>query len=288
MKHLICLLFLSLYGMVQAANEGTVYDSEILKSEILNEERKYAIYLPPDYDSSRRSYPVLYLLHPAGPRGTLPNQQAWINYGMLKSFMDQGIKNGEIAPMIVVTPDANYGANRVSYFNDPESQFNFEDFFFNEFIPYIEKTYHCRTESASRAIAGASMGGGAAFFYTLHHPDLFSVSCPLSAAIRGYEKDYLTKRYPGISEDQLIEWYKPYNVFELFKNMAGTIKPAVAWYIACGDDDALSANNVSLHAELKELGIPHEFRIEDGKHDWKFWRAVLPDVLRFVSSVFLK
>jgi enterochelin esterase-like enzyme len=29
-------------------------------------DRKYAIYLPPDYESSPRSYPFLYLLHGAG------------------------------------------------------------------------------------------------------------------------------------------------------------------------------------------------------------------------------
>lgn len=65
---------------------------------------------------------------------------------MLKTFMDRGIASGEVAPMIVVTPDANFGTRRVSYFNDPDNNFNFEDFFFKEFIPYIEKTYRCRTE----------------------------------------------------------------------------------------------------------------------------------------------
>lgn len=130
-----------------------------------------------------------------------------INYGMLKTFMDRGIASGEVAPMIVVTPDANFGTRRVSYFNDPDNNFNFENFFFKEFIPYIEKTYRCRTERGSRAVAGASMGGGAAFFYALHHPEMFSVSCPLSAAIRGYEKSYLTQRYPEMKEAELMEWY---------------------------------------------------------------------------------
>lgn len=288
MRSVVCFLLLLLCSMAQAQKEGTVSDCKTLKSEILKGERRYAIYLPPGYDSSDRSYPLLYLLHPAGPKGTLPNQQGWINYGMLKTFMDRGIASGEVAPMIVVTPDANFGTRRVSYFNDPDNNFNFEDFFFKEFIPYIEKTYRCRTERGSRAVAGASMGGGAAFFYALHHPEMFSVSCPLSAAIRGYEKSYLTQRYPEMKEPELMEWYKQYNVYELFRQMPEDQRNSVSWYIACGDDDALSVNNVLLHADLKKMNVPHEFRILDGKHDWVFWRSVLPDMLRFVSAAFLK
>ncbi|MDR3871557.1 MAG: alpha/beta hydrolase-fold protein [Phocaeicola sp.] len=288
MKKIFYLFVLLLCAKSIYAQEGFVYDNKTLKSEILNEERKYAIYLPPNYNSSERSYPVLYLLHPAGPKGTLPNQQGWINYGNLKYFMDNAIAKGEISPMIVVTPDANFGTKHVSYFNDPKNNFNFEDFFFKEFIPYIEKTYRCRTDRGSRAIAGASMGGGAAFFYTLHQPDLFSISCPLSAAIRGYEKDYIAQRYPNINESELMEWYKQYNVYELFKQFPDEKKSAIAWYIACGDDDALSINNVLLHADLKGMNIPHEFRIQNGLHDWKYWRSILPEVLRFISSNFSK
>lgn len=146
MKRIFYLFVLLLCAKSLYAQGGFAYDSKTLRSEILDDERKYAIYLPPDYNTSERSYPVLYLLHPAGPRGTVPNQQGWINYGNLKNFMDNAIAKGEITPMIIVTPDANFGTKRISYYNDPGNDFNFEEFFFKEFIPYIEKTYRCRTE----------------------------------------------------------------------------------------------------------------------------------------------
>lgn len=286
---LICFsLFFLLTKLVCAQTGGVVYDDKVLNSKILGGERKYAVYLPPSYNESQRSYPVLYLLHPAGPKGTIPNQEGWVNYGQLKQYMDNAIAKGEIAPMIVVTPDANFGTERISYFNDPKGTFEFEDYFFKEFIPYIEKTYRCRTDRDSRAIAGASMGGGATFFYALHHPEMFSVACPLSAAVREYDQNYLAQRYPNIKEQELIEWYKPYNVYELFKQVPDDKKNEVAWYIACGDDDALSPNNAQIHIELKELGIPHEFRMQNGKHDWEYWRAVMPETFEFVSSHFCK
>lgn len=261
-------LFLLFSQLICAQTGGFVYDEKVIDSKILKGERKYAIYLPPSYNESQRTYPILYLLHPAGPKGTIPNQQGWINYGQLKQYMDNAIAKGEIAPMIVVTPDANFGTKRISYFNDPEGDFNFEDFFFKEFLPHIEKTYRCRTDRESRAIAGASMGGGGAFFYALHRPDLFSASCPLSAAIREYDTNYLNSRYPNVKDQQLSEWYKQYNVYELFKQLPDDKKSAISWYITCGDDDALSSNNALLHVELNKVGVPHEFRIENGEHDW--------------------
>lgn len=188
-KFLYLFLFLLVGNWMFAQRASQVMDSQTLTSEILQGERKYAIYLPPDYSVSERSYPVLYLLHPAEPRGTVPNQQGWINYGNLKHYLD---------------------------------------------------------------------------------------------------KAYLAPRYPGVAEETLKEWYIPYNIYELVRQLPEERKGDVAWYISCGDDDALSVNNARLHGELKARGIAHEFRIADGRHDWKYWRSVLPDMLRFVSQHFVQ
>ena len=48
------------------AQAGKVYDNLSVPSKILKSERKFAIYLPPDYETSGRTYPVLYLLHGSG------------------------------------------------------------------------------------------------------------------------------------------------------------------------------------------------------------------------------
>ena len=58
------------------AQSGTVYDGLSMTSEILGGERKFAVYLPPDYETSTRSYPVLYLLHGSGD-----DQTGWIQFG---------------------------------------------------------------------------------------------------------------------------------------------------------------------------------------------------------------
>jgi enterochelin esterase-like enzyme len=273
---------------IEAQSQGTAYESKTLSSNILKMDRKFSIYLPAGYESSDRSYPVLYLLHPAGPANTIPNQQSWLYYGGLKQYLDRAIESGEIVPMIVVTPDANFGSKRISYFNDPEGDFNFEDFFFKEFIPYIEKNYRCRTEKDSKAIAGASLGGAAILQYVVHQPDKFSVACALSAAVRKYDSEYLKNKFPNVSDKVLIEWYKPYDVITYFENLPEKTESKTKWYISCGDDDHLSPNNALLHIAMKAKGIPHEFRIHNGAHDWSYWRNVLPEFMTYISDSFRK
>ena len=285
---LLTLTSLFLTVAIEAQSQGTAYESKTLSSDILKMDRKFTIYLPAGYESSDRSYPVLYLLHPAGPANTIPNQQSWLYYGGLKQYLDRAIESGEILPMIVVTPDANFGSKRISYFNDPEGDFNFEDFFFKEFIPFIEKNYRCRTEKDSKAIAGASLGGAAVLQYVVHQPDKFSVACALSAAVRKYDSEYLKNKFPNVSDKVLIEWYKPYDVITYFENLPEKTESKTKWYISCGDDDHLSPNNALLHIAMKSKGIPHEFRIHNGAHDWSYWRNVLPEFMTYISDSFRK
>src|SRR5690554_2208097 len=116
-NHAVNKLSLVLVSLILAGNtpvlaqSGKVYDDLSLPSAILNSDRKYAVYLPPDYETSQRSYPVLYLLHGAGD-----DQTGWVQFGEVLHIADNAINKGEATPMIIVMPDANTG--RRGYFND--------------------------------------------------------------------------------------------------------------------------------------------------------------------------
>lgn len=50
-------LILSLFFVVTSFSQtGKVFDNLTIKSSILKMERNYAVYLPPDYETSQRSY----------------------------------------------------------------------------------------------------------------------------------------------------------------------------------------------------------------------------------------
>ena len=261
------------------AQRGQVYETKKIKSEILKMERNYSVYLPPGYEVTDQSYPVLYLLHGSGDDHT-----GWVQFGQVQHIADKAIAEGKAAPMIIVMPDANTKVR--GYFNLPDGTFNYENFFFEELIPHVEKTYRVRGEKRYRAISGLSMGGGGTIYYTLHRPEFFAAAAPLSATTSAW-----LRQETKATETQLEEYKQNHNIKHLLSNASSekmeAIK-AVRWYISCGDDDFLYKDNSEMHIVFRDNNIPHEYRVKDGGHTWTYWRMELPEVMEFVSKSFMQ
>ncbi|MFD0761427.1 alpha/beta hydrolase [Lutibacter aestuarii] len=284
MKNKLLLIFSICSVLISFSQNGKVYDNLTMKSSILKGERKFAVYLPPDYETSQRSYPVLYLLHGSGD-----DQTGWVQFGEILHIADKSIKEGTSTSMIVVMPDANTG--KKGYFNSIEEHWLYEDFFFKEFMPYVEKTYRIKSDKRFRAIAGLSMGGGGTFVYALHHPELFSSACPLSASLGPLSlesfKNRLKNNNSSITDETKIQTYfEQHYVISLIENKTLDDLKSVRWFIDCGDDDFLYEGNSLAHIALRKKNVPHEYRVRDGAHTWTYWRESLPAVLSFVSDAF--
>jgi enterochelin esterase-like enzyme len=61
---------------------------------------------------------------------------------------------------------------------------------------------------------------------------------------------------------------------------------SIRFYIDCGDDDFLYKGNSALHVKMRDLEIPHEYRVREGGHVWSYWRTGLFDGLKFISQTF--
>ena len=281
-------VWLCLVASMALAQGGFVYETKTVKSEILKMDRKYSIYLPPGYNESDQSYPVLYLLHGSGDDHT-----GWVQFGQVQHIADKTIAEGLCARMIIVMPDANTGTR--GYFNVIQGNFDYEDFFFKELIPHIEKTYRVRGERHYRAISGLSMGGGGTIFYALHKPEMFAAAAPLSASTGNWDIEQFKQRAvasnssAGISEKQIEDYFNRHSIEGILNNASEEdmqkIK-AIRWYISCGDDDFLYEGNSRMHIIFRQKEISHEYRVKDGGHTWTYWRMELPLVMEFVSKSF--
>ncbi|UMB53005.1 esterase family protein [Lutibacter sp. A64] len=284
MKNIVTLILSFCFIITSFAQTGKVFDNLSIKSSILKSERKFAVYLPPDYETSKRSYPVLYLLHGLGD-----DQTGWIQFGEVLRITDAAIKDGSATPMIIIMPDAN--TEKIGYFNTIDGDWNYEDFFFEELMPTVEKMYRIKSTKRFRAIAGLSMGGGGSFIYALHRPDLFSSACPLSAfigprTVKEY-KDWQGRLGNKITnEDKIQAYLEAHNAVSLINNLSLEQLKSVRWFIDCGDDDFLYEGNSLVHIAMRKKNVPHEYRVRDGRHSWTYWRASLPEVLKFVSDAF--
>ncbi|MEK0423523.1 MAG: hypothetical protein RLZ95_1433 [Bacteroidota bacterium] len=289
MKIKIALLFFAMLSLMTGFSQGKILTKQVIKSTILNRDVHFTIYLPEGYETHQRTYPVTYLLHGYGD-----SDDGWIQFGEINRLADAAIKEGKIAPMLIVTPDGF----KSFYMNAADGSMNYEDFFIKELIPHIEKTFKAKTDKRFRGIAGLSMGGYGSLLYALKYPNMFSAAAPLSAAIwtnEDYEnmKEGMYNTYFGSSigknlkgKERLTPNWHANSIFSIIDKKTTDELSAVKYWIDCGDDDFLTVGNAQLHIALTNKNVAHEFRMKDGIHSWTYWRNGVIDALSFISDNF--
>ncbi len=138
--------------------------------------KKLNVYLPYGYDEGKK-YNVFYLMHGGGENeNTIFSSDVKFN-----NMLDHMIQNGDIEPMIVVTPTFNGGgcSAETVYKEMKES-----------IVPFVEGKYSTYAESTSpadleasrmhRAYGGFSMGGGSTWNVLINDIDYFAYVMPLS------------------------------------------------------------------------------------------------------------
>jgi len=285
-----CLFFCFLVSAGSAfAQQGKVIEEQTVKSKILKRNVKYTIYLPADYETANRTYPVVYLLH-----GYSDDNTGWLQFGEVNRFADQAILDGTIPPMIIVMPDGGTSW----YINSYDGKEKYEDFFIKEFIPHVEQAYRIKTERQYRGVAGLSMGGYGTLIYAIKYPQLFSAAAALSAAVfpddqmvnqpdDNYEHVFGQLFGRGLKgKDRLTKDWQANSVLNLVQNKTADDLSKVRYWIDCGDDDFLTIGNSMLHIALTEKKVPHEFRMRDGAHNWTYWRTGITNALSFIGDGF--
>ncbi len=285
MKKLNLIFSFLIFSVATFAQNGKVIESLIFESKLVDYPVEYSIYLPPDYGTSQRHYPVLYLLH-----GYSDDETGWIQFGEVNRIADKGIADGDFPPCIIVMPDG-----KVSwYVNSADGSDPWEDMFIDEFIPFIEREFRIRPQKEFRAISGLSMGGNGALLLAMHHPDLFSNCVAMSAGTftdeeimaNGQYDHYFKNIYGKKPQNGVSEHWKANSPLHLLDSVEKDKLKSVRWYIDCGDDDFLYKGNSALHVKMRNLGIPHEYRVRNGGHEWSYWRTGLYDGLVFISKSF--
>ncbi|MBR2811296.1 MAG: MBL fold metallo-hydrolase, partial [Solobacterium sp.] len=117
-------------------------------------EQPLGVYLPPEYDASKK-YPVVYVSHGGGG-----NEVEWHFLGATDTIMDNLIEAGLVEPTIVVTMDNTY----FRWARDTVCN-NVMDYI----IPYIDANYSIDNVPERRAFCGLSMGGGTSNYMFLDH-----------------------------------------------------------------------------------------------------------------------
>lgn len=289
MKQILTICILLLISAMGFSQGGKVKESLKIEGTLLGKPLEYSIYLPPGYDTSDRSYPVLYLLH-----GYSDDETGWVQFGEVARIADEGIEKGEVSPVIIVMPNGKV----TWYCNDYKMANPWEDTFIKEFIPSIEKTYRIRSKKEFRAISGLSMGGYGSLMLAMRYPDLFSSCVAFSSGTFTDQEivampDNNYKMYFGDifgqdlkGEKRISDNWKAHSPLHLIYDVPKDKLKGIRFYIDCGDDDFLFEGNSQLHIQMRKQDIPHEYRTRQGGHEWGYWRTGLVEGLKFISQSF--
>jgi S-formylglutathione hydrolase FrmB len=257
-----------------------------VQSKILRGSIPYCILLPPSYDSDKsRRYPILYFLHGMGE-----NAEVLLDSGGWDLIQDLWNQH-QIGEYLIVTPSAD----DTFYINSLNGREDYQSFFIREFMPYIEHRYRVRAQRGERGIGGVSMGGYGALRFAFLYPQLFVAVTAHSPALIDEPDVQLA---PGVADEitQFVGtafgspfdrayWTResPFIIVKTRPRPAG-----LKIYFDCGLQDSFGFNRGAekFHQLLDSRGIPNEFHLYPGSHDWAYFAQHLPVSLEFQSRAF--
>lgn len=214
--------------------------------------KRMHVYLPPGYDAEpARRYPVLYLNHGGGE-----NDSHWTVKGFTHCILDNLIAAGKARPMIVAMPNTGRlvaGKPPTLAEDDPCTQEYLRDI-----VPWIDNRYRTRTNRASRAVAGLSMGGFVTLNTGLTHLETFGELYVFSS---GYWPDQL----PAFKEN-IAPLLSRTNINEQFR---------MPVYFAVGETDIAYLNSMRTMAVFNDHGVRTFSVLSSHGHEWLNWRRYL-------------
>ena len=228
-------------------------------SSSLKRFRRMHVYTPPGYQKGEGTYPVFYLLH-----GAFDCDDSWTTVGRAGFILDNLIAAAKAKPMIVVMTAGHTGPFR---FGGPRPAVDeFSQDFVNDVMPYIEKNYRVKTDRASRALAGLSMGGAQTLNIGIPHLEKFAYLGVYSSGVFGIiprpdaperEGPTFEERHKAVLDNDELK-----NGLKLF------------WF-GTGKDDFLVETSRATVDMFKKHDFEVVYKEGEGGHTWIVWRLYL-------------
>lgn len=240
------------FGLTQAQSTASQQVSTFMAdAPQLQTQKKIWMYLPKDYATSTKKYPVVYM-HDA--QNLFDARTSFVGEWNVDETLDSlnaqiivvGIEHGNDKRIDELTPYRNekYGGGKADAYLD---------FIVNTLKPEIDKKYRTKASGKNTTIMGSSLGGLVSFYAVLKYPEVFGKAGIFSPSF----------------------WYTAaiYDVAQ----QSGKIKAKL--YFLCGDDE--DENMVPDMKRMETIVLQKngnckkrltETIVKGGKHNEKLWR----------------
>lgn len=240
---------------------GTLHD-HIYHSKTIEKPNSVRVYTPPGYDpNDNKVYPVLILLHGFGEKVSF-----WSDFGKINLIADNLIAQNKIIEPIIVMPNGDpFEAEYYKFFTSQidgnawmeDNMEILNDDLLQDLMPFLKSHYKIKSDKASMAIAGSSMGGIQAIQIGIKNAPKFGWVVGLSTSL---------------------------NIPPFSLNNKEEINSLNLLQLNIGEKDSWGMNQSDkVHEWLLENEINHEYIVSKGGHDWDVWRK---DMIVLLQKLF--
>jgi alpha-glucosidase len=257
MNQKIVLIFLLLFSTAKINAQQSTASKQVSTFTIdapqLEIKKKIWLYLPKNYETSTKRYPVIYM-HDA--QNLFDAQTSYVGEWNIDEKLDSlnaqvivvGIEHGNEKRLEELTPYKNekYGGGKAD---------TYLEFIVKTLKPEIDKKYRTKPNAKNTTIMGSSLGGLTAFYAILKYPEIFGKAGVFSPAF----------------------WINRKEIFELSEN---TKKLKAKIYFLCGDNEGdadmiADLNSIEHIVNSKRcdcMKLNKKVIVKGGQHNEKLWR----------------
>lgn len=224
--------------------KGTI-ESFSIKSPELNKNFSVQVYLPPGYDASGFSYPVVYV----------HDGQEYLSLGGMDHVMDNLLDSNKIDPLIGVFIRPNNRNEEYGF----SQRYQYAQFIAETMVPYVDSAFRTIASKDFRLTMGTSLGGNISGLISYTYHGLFANSGWHSPAF----------------------WVNDLEVANLYTSGYKDIKI----YFTEGTYEDLGVDWAGFTDDLTQTGYLYNWAEYHEGHSWGHWRATIDDILKYFFPV---
>ena len=240
-----------------------------VKSENIKGRGDISVFVPPGDDL--KDLPIVLLLH-----GVYGSHWAWTLMAGVHLQMMDGIKNGELKPMLLIMPSDGLWGDGSGYL--PHANQNFEKWIMDDVIECVEQTIKKTSTKSDLFIAGLSMGGFGALRLGAKYGNKIKAVSGLSSMTHARQlKEFSDDDMSDLLDNNDAEL----SLIDVMINNRNTL-PKIRF--DCGQSDSLLEYNRALHNRMLEENIPHTYQEFSGSHEWEYWEKNIFKTFKFFNE----
>lgn len=238
-----------------ASNQVSTFNIEAPQ---LNTTKKIWMYLPKNYNTSQKKYPVIYM-HDA--QNLFDTKTSYVGEWNVDEKLDSlnaqviivGIEHGNQKRMEELTPykNAKYGGGNAD---------NYLEFIVKTLKPAIDSKYRTKTNTKNTGIMGSSLGGLVSYYAILKYPEVFGKAGVFSPSF----------------------WFSRKEIIDLTNSVP---KLNTKIYFLCGENEGDADMFIDLNTIEKLVSekrcecknLTNKKIVKSGQHNEKLWRDAFVD-----------